>query len=144
MMMFYHTLFGFNNVHWSIRWDACCHGNTIHVSRSWMVTSSQTVWSTIRYSLKWSVQWGWYTPKGEDQPQLLPDLLDQVEWMAVAMKAQRDKTGNVLNVEVSVGGRYINSFLNGFVKFTRWWGHRKALIEWEIEMSRNSKASSIV
>lgn len=59
------------------------------------------------------------TPKGEDQPQLLPDLLDQVEWMAVVMKAQRDKTGNVLNVEVSVGGRYINSSVNGFVKFTR-------------------------
>ena len=30
-----------------------------------------------------------------NQPQLLPDLLDQVEWISVAMKAQRDKTGNV-------------------------------------------------
>lgn len=35
------------------------------------------------------------TPKGEDQRMLtqLPDLLDQVEWMAAAMKARRDKTG---------------------------------------------------
>jgi len=27
---------------WSIRWDACCHGNTIHVSRTWMVTGYRT------------------------------------------------------------------------------------------------------
>jgi len=112
MMMFYHILFGFNNVHYRGGGLSPTHLVLVHslgcvLPRQYhscvtnldgyrlphrLLVAKLCLNCVVYHSLNG-------TPKCEDQPQLLPDLLDQDEWMAVAMKAQRDKTGNVMNVE---------------------------------------------